>query len=121
MNQVSSPKSREGFTLWFLKIIAGLLIIVVLGVHLVINHLVAPGGLLSYSDVVIYYQHPLVLIMEGFFLLVVITHCLLGLRSILLDLNPPNKTMRTLDILFVLIGIFASIYGIWLLFAVANS
>ncbi len=54
LNNISSPKHNEGFWLWFSKIIAGLLVIVVLGIHFVINHAVAPGGLLSYEDVIRY-------------------------------------------------------------------
>ena len=120
MNQISSPKSREGFLLWFIKIIAGLLILAVIGVHLVINHLTAPGGLLSYVDVVAYYQNPFVIFMEAFFLVVVIIHSLLGTRSILLDLHLSDLVMKIVDVFMLLLGIFSISYGIWLLFAVSN-
>ena len=113
-------KNHEGSLLWLLKVGAGFLIILLLALHFVVNHLVAPGGLLSYADVVQYYQAPIIPIIEGLFLIFVVTHALLGVRSIVLDLNPPQKIIRWLDVLFVLLGLFASAYGIWLLVVVAG-
>jgi len=112
-------RRNESVAIWSIKIIAGLLIIVLLGVHFVINHLVAPGGLLTYADVVQYYQNPLIPIMEGFFLIFVIAHCLLGIRSIILDLNPSPSVLLWANWLLVIIGIAASAYGIWLLIVVS--
>jgi succinate dehydrogenase / fumarate reductase membrane anchor subunit len=117
----STPKSREGGWLWLYKIFAGVMIVVVLGIHLVVNHLVAPAGLLSWAEVVQYYQNPLIPIMEGFFLVFVISHALIGLRSILLDLNPSDGLLRAVDILFWVVGVGFTIYGIWLLWAVARQ
>jgi succinate dehydrogenase hydrophobic anchor subunit len=110
----SAPKSREGVWLWLFKIIAGLMIVVLLGIHYVVNHLVAPGGLLTYAEVIAYYQNPIIPIMEIFFLVFVISHALVGLRSILLDLNPSDRLLRASDILFVVVGVGFTIYGIWL-------
>jgi succinate dehydrogenase hydrophobic anchor subunit len=68
------PKLREGTWLWLLKIVGGLLIVIVLGIHFVVNHLVAPGGLLTYADVISYYKNPLIPIMEVGFLVLAIGH-----------------------------------------------
>ncbi|MRR52611.1 MAG: hypothetical protein EG825_17195, partial [Rhodocyclaceae bacterium] len=76
----STQKPQEGAWLWLLKIVAGLLIIVIMGIHFVVNHLVAPGGLLTYTDVLAYYQNPIIPIMEILFLVFVVTHALLGIR-----------------------------------------
>ena len=84
----SSPKRYEGAGRWLLKIITGLFVVVFLGIHFIVNHLIAPEGLLTYSDVVKYYQNPIIVIMEISFLIVVVVHSFLGLRAILLDLNP---------------------------------
>lgn len=116
----SVPKPREGAWLWLFKIVAGLFIVILLGVHFVINHLVAPTGLLTYADVVAYYKVPIVPIMEGFFLVFVISHALVGLRSILLDLNPSDRLLKAVDILFWLAGAGFSLYGIWLLIEIAG-
>lgn len=117
----SVPKPREGAWLWLFKIVAGLMIIVLLGVHFIVNHLVAPTGLLTYADVIRYYQVPFIPLMEIIFLVFVIAHALVGLRSILLDLNPSNGVLRVADVLFILIGAGFSIYGIWLVWAIVQQ
>lgn len=108
----SKPKNREGAVLWSLKILLGTLIVVLLGLHLVVNHLVVPGGLLSWADVVAYYQIPLIPAVEIVFLLVVVVHALLGLRSIILDLKPGARLSAILDVIFVLVGLASIVYGI---------
>lgn len=108
----SKPKNREGAVLWSLKILLGTLIVVLLGLHLVVNHLVVPGGLLSWADVVAYYQIPLIPAVEIVFLLVVVVHALLGLRSIILDLKPGARLSAILDVTFVLVGLASIVYGI---------
>lgn len=113
--QSKRSKPAENTGLWMLKVFAGIFIVVLLGIHFVVNHLLAPGGLLSYSDVIAYYQNPIIPIMEGFFLVFVVGHALLGLRSIVLDLNPSPAQMRWIDPAFILLGSAAIIYGIWLL------
>jgi succinate dehydrogenase hydrophobic anchor subunit len=117
----SMPKSREGFWLWLFKIVAGLMIVVLLGLHFVVNHLLAPGGLLTHAEVVQYYQIPIIPFIEVVFLVFVIAHALVGLRSILLDLNPSNAVLRVTDILFWLAGIGFSIYGIWLVIVITQQ
>ena len=114
METTHPPKTRERTWLWLYKIVAGLLIVFLLGLHFVVNHLIAPNGLLSWEEVVAYYQNPIIPMIEIVFLLVVISHALIGLRSIILDLNPSVKLLRRLDIFFVLLGVASSVYGIWL-------
>lgn len=116
----SQPKSGEGAWLWLIKLVAGCLIILVITLHMIANHLVAPGGLLSYADVVKYYSHPIIPIIEAIFLILVVGHSLLGLRSIILDLNPAPKIMRFINVLLLAAGSFAVIYGIWLLIVIAG-
>ncbi len=120
IGNTSRPKNNEGVGLWLVKIAAGLLVFVVLGIHFVINHAVAPGGLLTYQDVIQYYKVPIVPVMEIIFLVVVVTHALLGVRSILLDLSLVQKIRRVLDGLFLALGAFAIIYGTWLVITLAN-
>ena len=121
MNQPSAiRKSREGAWLWLFKIIAGLLIVVLLGVHFIVNHLVAPEGLLTYADVILYYTNPLIPVMEIIFLVVVIAHSLVGLRSIVLDMNPPVRLLKAIDWVFLLAGIGFSVYGIWLVWVIVQ-
>lgn len=109
------PKAGENVWLWLTKIISGLIVFVVLTIHLIVNHYVAPEGLFYYDEVINYFKNPLIPIMEGTFLVFVVIHSLLGLRSIILDRNPTQKVMRVVDTVFVVVGLTAIVYGIWLL------
>ncbi|MDI6696063.1 MAG: hypothetical protein QME21_13530 [Anaerolineales bacterium] len=115
IQSTSGPKTGETFWLWFLKIITGLFIILLLLIHFVVNHFVAEGGLLTYADVVAYYRIPIIPIMEIAFLIIVVFHALIGLRSIILDLRPSRQTLTAINWLFVVIGIVSVVYGIWLI------
>lgn len=119
MNTTRQKSDQETALLWFVKVLAGGLILVFLVIHFIVNHLVAPGGLLTFQDVVKYYQNPGVLVMEGFFLTFVLVHALLGIRSILLDLHPSAMWMRLINIGLIAVGSGALMYGIWLLLAVS--
>ena len=116
----SLPKRNEGAARWLIKIVAGLFIVVLLGIHFVVNHLVAPGGLLTYADIVKYYQNPIVVIMEITFLIVVVIHSFLGLRSIILDLNPSRNVLKVTNYFLLILGEALITYGIWLALTVAG-
>lgn len=116
----SSPKRYEGAGRWLLKIITGLFVVVFLGIHFIVNHLIAPEGLLTYSDVVKYYQNPIIVIMEISFLIVVVVHSFLGLRAILLDLNPSPGVLKTANYVLMVVGTVAVVYGVWLALTIAN-
>jgi len=118
IGNVSRPRSGEGFWLWIVKILAGGLILFLLGLHFVANHLVAPEGLMSYKDVLAYYQNPIIPIIEILFLVTVLAHALLGFRGIILDLNPPAQLLKLLDWIFIFAGVASSAYGIWLVMVV---
>ena len=115
MNLQNGQKPVEAVASWLIKLFTGALVIIVLTVHFLVNHALAPNGLLSYKEVVDYYQNPIVPIMEAIFLIVVVSHSLLGLRGILLDLNPSRSVLRILDAFLVIVGVVAVVYGIWLL------
>ncbi|NLG99146.1 MAG: hypothetical protein GX491_17450 [Chloroflexi bacterium] len=117
----SVPKPRESTWLWLFKIISGLLIVVFLGIHFVVNHLLAPQGLLTYEEVILYFKNPIVPVMEVLFLVFVIAHSLTGLRSIFLDLNPSDKLLRAVDIVFIVAGVGFAVYGIWLAWVIAST
>ena len=110
----------ESTGLWLLKILTGFLVIVVLVIHLIVNHLIVPGGLLSYADIVQYYQNPIIPIMEIAFLIFVVTHALIGLRSVLLDLHPSNVILRLINYGLGVLGIGSIAYGTWLILVIAS-
>jgi succinate dehydrogenase / fumarate reductase membrane anchor subunit len=112
-------RATESAWLWLGKILSGVLILVVLVVHFVVNHLIAEGGLMNYDAVIAYVSNPWIVAMETFFLAVVVPHALLGTRSIILDLNPSRGLLNWLDRAFVLVGVVAVVYGIWLMQTIA--
>jgi|MudIll2142460700_1097286.scaffolds.fasta_scaffold167686_2 succinate dehydrogenase / fumarate reductase membrane anchor subunit len=122
LETVSTPKKGETTWLWLLKIITGALIFIILGIHFVVNHTLGTveGGLLSYQDVVAYYQNPIIPIMEIAFLIFVVSHSLIGLRSIFLDLNPSPRALSTVNWLFSAVGIVSVVYGIWLVMTIVS-
>ncbi|MCC6147926.1 MAG: hypothetical protein IT308_10205 [Anaerolineaceae bacterium] len=107
--------SKENVWLWLTKIITGLSIVIFLAIHFIVNHLIAPEGLLSYADILAYYSYPIVPVMEAGFLVLVVSHSFLGIRSIILDLNPAAKVMRVINGLLIALGSAAILYGLWLL------
>jgi len=100
---------------WLLQAISGVLLVFLLCVHLIVNHLVAPQGLLTYADIVRYYHLPGIVLMETGFLITVTSHCLLGLHGIVLDLNPPAFVRRLAAQFLILIGVITIFYGIFLI------
>ncbi len=118
---VSAPRSGENTWLWLLKIVTGGLLVILLGIHLVVNHFMDEKGLLTYADVVAYYQNPIIPIMEISFLAAVVTHSLTGLRGIVLDLKPSRIFLRVFDVILVIAGVSVVAYGIWLVLVIVSK
>ncbi|MBI9047222.1 MAG: hypothetical protein JEZ06_22235 [Anaerolineaceae bacterium] len=110
---------KENSILWLFKILSGLLIVVLMTLHFIVNHLIYPQGLLNYADVITYYSNILIPIIEIIFLALVVTHSLTGLRGILLDLNPNERITRWINWVLSVFGIIAFSYGAWLAIVVA--
>jgi len=120
----STPKSGEGMWLWLIKIVSGILIILLLMLHFIVNHTglisITQNGLLTHEGVVQYYSNPLIPIIEILFLIFVISHSLIGLRSIILDLKPSRSLLKGINWAFVGVGTIAIVYGIWLVFQILS-
>jgi succinate dehydrogenase / fumarate reductase membrane anchor subunit len=119
MRLLAQPRSHEQTWLWLAKVITGVLVFALLMLHLVVNHLVAEGGLLTYADVLAYYSNPAIPLIEGAFLILVVTHALLGVRGIVLDLSPAPAIVRGVDVVLCGGGVLAISYGLWLLYTLA--
>ncbi len=117
----SAPKNGEGAWLWMIKIFGGVLIVVILIIHLIVNHFIAEGGLLTYADVVRYYSNPIIPIMEISFLILVVSHSLIGLRSIILDLKPARSLLTAVNWIFAVVGVVSIVYGIWLVMSIVSQ
>lgn len=113
-------RSSSSTIRWFAQAGLGILLIVLLGIHLVVNHWVAPGGLLTYADIIDYYDVPGIALMEILFLAVVTAHCLIGVHAILLDLSLSTRTINILSWTLVVIGFVIVAYGIRLTWIVAS-
>ena len=100
---------------WLVQAGLGILLVILLGVHLTVNHWVAPQGLLTYADIIHYYDVPGTAWMEAIFLIVVVIHCLLGIHSILLDLNLRPVITFTFTWFLFLTGLTVIGYGLWLI------
>ena len=100
---------------WLLQAGLGIVLVIFLAIHLIVNHWVAPQGLLTYTDVVRYYDVAGIAWMESVFLIVVTGHCLLGLQSIVLDLNLKPEITRIITRFLLLVGVITITYGIWLI------
>ncbi|MCX6079998.1 MAG: hypothetical protein NTW32_10735 [Chloroflexi bacterium] len=118
---ISAPKSGENTWLWLLKIITGPLLLILIGIHLVVNHFISDTGLLTYADVIAYYRNPIIPAMEITFLATVVTHSISGLRGIILDLKPSRSMLKVIDWALVVIGVSAVVYGTWLALTIASK
>lgn len=115
----SAQSSTESGWLWLIKILSGLLILVIITIHLIVNHFVgSAAGLLTWAEVVAYYQNPIIPLMEAAFLVFAISHAMIGLRSIVIDLHPSRAALNAVTWLLTGVGAAAIAYGIWLLWAI---
>jgi succinate dehydrogenase / fumarate reductase membrane anchor subunit len=120
---VSELRPGENTWIWLIKIVTGPLLIIVLGLHLAVNHYLGTmaSGLMTYEDIIQYYQNPIIPTIEIIFLVTVVTHCLIGLRGIILDTNPSRNVLSIVTWLLVILGVSSVGYGIWLAVAIASQ
>jgi succinate dehydrogenase / fumarate reductase membrane anchor subunit len=122
-SSASGPRPGENTWLWLIKIVTGPLLLLVLGLHFTVNHCLGSmsSGLMTYDDVIRYFQNPLIVPIEILFLVTVVTHCLIGLRGIVLDMNPSRSVLSIVTWLLVILGLFSVGYGIWLAMVIASQ
>ena len=109
------PSNSAATLRWLIQAGLGIALVILLAIHLIVNHWAAPQGLLTYADVIRYYDVAGIAWMEATFLIVVTGHCLLGLHSILLDLNLKPNITRIITRLLIFAGAITIIYGVWLI------
>lgn len=122
LSHVSGPRPGENTRLWLLKMVTGPLLLVVLSLHFIVNHYMGStsSGLMTYDDVIQYFQNPLIPAIEILFLITVVTHSLIGLRGIVLDMNPSRNVLNVVTWLLVVLGASSVAYGIWLALTIAS-
>jgi succinate dehydrogenase / fumarate reductase, membrane anchor subunit len=107
-------RERTSSWSWILQAFTGVMLVVLLGLHMVVQHFVVEGGLRDYEQVVQYISNPFVFLLEVSFLIIVTWHALLGVRAILLDLGLKPATERKWAAALTVFGVIVVAYGIWL-------
>ena len=99
---------------WILQAFTGVMLVVLLGLHMVVQHFVVVGGLRNYQQVVQYISNPFVFLLEIAFLIIVVWHALLGVRAVIFDLGLNPAGERKITAILSLVGVVVIAYGIWL-------
>ncbi|HTG48533.1 MAG TPA: hypothetical protein VK646_12850 [Actinomycetota bacterium] len=107
---------------WGLTTISGLALLVLVTIHMIANHFVieSVGGLRSYHQVLEYISTPVIFVLEAIFLVVVTIHAMLGLRGVLLDLDPGPAAQRWIDRGLWVLGVLTVAYGATLITVLAS-
>ncbi len=107
-------RERAGSWSWILQAFTGIMLVVLLGLHMVVQHFVVAGGLRNYQQVVQYISDPFLFLLEIGFLIIVTWHALLGVRAVILDLGLKPATERKVTAFLSIVGVVIVAYGIWL-------
>lgn len=107
--------------LWTWHVLAGLVILVLLGLHMVIMHLdtivgvlnPAGGSPVDWANVVARAQSSFFAVTYVLLLGAALFHGLYGLRNILFELNPSTGVKRFIGGLLLLVGVSLFVYGSW--------
>lgn len=107
---------------WWWTVGTGAALVALALVHIVAHHFIVdePGGLRTYDQILDYVAHPVILPLEATFLVTVTIHAMLGLRSVLLDLDPGPRARRRLDRALWVLGTVTVTYGLFLLVTLAS-
>jgi succinate dehydrogenase membrane anchor subunit len=107
-------RERASSWSWILQTFTGVMLVMLLGLHMVVQHFVVAGGLRNYQQVVQYISNPFVFLLEIAFLIIVTWHALLGVRAIVLDLGLKPATERRVTAFLSIVGVLTVAYGVWL-------
>jgi succinate dehydrogenase hydrophobic anchor subunit len=112
-----TDSGRRSTIAWRLTVGSGAALLVLLAVHMVAQHFVVDevGGLRTYQQVLDYISHPLVLTIECLLLVTVTIHAMIGLRSMLHDVDLSSRARRLVDRGLVALGSLTLAYGFVLL------
>ena len=101
---------------------SGVALLVLVTVHMVAHHFVVEevGGLRTYAQVLDYIANPIIFVIECLFLVVVTTHAMLGLRSVLFDFGLSVRAKRLVSRGLLVLGIATVAYGFMLLGVLAS-
>jgi succinate dehydrogenase hydrophobic anchor subunit len=98
--------------------LTGGFLLIFLGMHLVAQHFLAPGGLRDYTAVIAYLREPLALVAELGLLVSVVVHACAGMRASLVDVIANPAHLRIASIVIAFVGVLAGGYAVWLTYSV---
>ncbi|MGZ8591653.1 MAG: hypothetical protein ACXWZD_13945 [Actinomycetota bacterium] len=100
----------------------GVALLALVTIHMVAHHFVVEevGGLRTYAQVLDYIANPVIFVIEILFLVVVTTHAMLGLRSVLFDFGLSVRAKRTVARGLLVLGIVTVGYGVALISVLAS-
>lgn len=109
--------------LWTWHVVAGVVILVLLGLHMGMMHLngilhltgfnPAPGGPLDWANVVHRAKQVTFVVIYVLLLAAGLFHGLYGLRNILYELNPGRGLQRFIGAVLVVVGVVFFVFGTW--------
>jgi len=105
---------------WIWQAITGAGLIVLLALHMIANHFVAPEGIRDFQQVIEYLRTPIIVILEVLFLVFVTGHALLGVRAILFDFGLSERTEKRVSLALTVIGVLTVAYGLWLTWTITQ-
>ncbi len=107
---------------WWWTVGTGAALLVLVTVHMVAHHFVVEeiGGLRTYRQVLEYIGNPVIFVIESLFLVAVTIHAMLGLRSVLFDLDLGPRARRRIDRLLTVLGVLTAAYGFFLVGTLAS-
>ena len=107
---------------WRATAASGVALLVLVTIHMVAHHFVVKqvGGLRTYAQVLDYIANPAIFVIEILFLVVVTTHAMLGLRSVLFDFGLSVRVKRLVARGLLALGIVTVAYGFMLISVLAS-
>ena len=99
---------------WVWQALSGLALLVLVGLHMIANHLTAPGGLRGYQEVLAYMKSPVIVALELLLLGFGTYHGLLGLRVVITDLGLSRRQEVALNAFLTLVGVVMVGWGAYL-------
>ena len=106
---------------WRWTVASGVALVLLAGAHMIAQHFIVneTGGMRTYQQVLDYIGNPVIVVIEGLFLVAVTVHGLLGVRGVLLDLDPAPRRRRRIDRALWVIGTLTVAYGFFLITTLA--
>jgi len=98
--------------MWIWQALSGIALTILLLVHMIANHYVVEGGLRTYQDVIHYLSNPWIFGLETLFLIVVVSHALMGIRAVILDLGISARADTRLKYVLTALGILIIGYAL---------